>query len=182
MVDFKKVDEYISYIEKGEIPEGYSFNEFAVEFFNQTKVIPLSKYLRSKGNTSKIPKIMNTKKAGEVLIDTQKNESEIKMFLKRKGFNDIPELNYTAIMLLRKVELLDNWKKIATYFSSDKTIEEINNSTKAQLLPNEVEQLENYIMESLNINEQSLNIFLTQMKKVFENRELLKSIKKIINQ
>lgn len=182
MVDFKKVDEYISYIEKGEVPEGYSFNEFAIEFFNQTKVIPLSKYLRTKGNTSKIPKIMNTKKAGEVLIDTHKNGSEIKMFLKRKGFSDIPELNYTAIMLLRKVDVLDNWKKIITYFSSDKTIEEINNSTKCQLLPNEIEKLENYIMNELNITYQELNTILSQIKKVFENKELLKSIKKLIKQ
>lgn len=182
MVDFKKVDEYIELIEQGEIPEGFTFNEFAIEFFNQSKVIPLSKYLRSKGKTSKIPKIMNTKKAGELLVDTQKSENEVKMFLRRKGFADIPELNYTVVMLLRKVDLLDNWRKIATYLSSDKTIEEINNSTKCQLLPNEIEKLENYIMNELNIKEQELNTILSQLKKVFENKELLKSVKKLIKQ
>ena len=49
MVDFKKVDEYIDYIEEGKIPEGMTFNEFAMEFYHESKVIPISKYLRSRG-------------------------------------------------------------------------------------------------------------------------------------
>ena len=67
MVDFNKVDEYIGYIEEGIIPQGMTFNEFAMEFYHESKVIPMSKYLRSRGKTSKMPKIMNTKK--EVTIE-----------------------------------------------------------------------------------------------------------------
>ena len=105
MVDFKKVDEYIDYIEEGRIPDGMTFNEFAVEFYNESKVIPLSKYLRNKGRTSKIPKIMNTKKTGEILYDTEKSGDEIRTFLKRKGFDKVPELNYTLVMLVRKISI-----------------------------------------------------------------------------
>lgn len=115
MIDFKKVDEYIEYIEKGTVPENMTFNEFAVEFYKESKVIPLSKYLRSRGRASKMPKIMNTKKAGEILYDTEKAGDEIKTFLRRKGYDKVPELNYTIVMLVRKIELLDNWKKIIAY-------------------------------------------------------------------
>ena len=66
MVDFKKIDTLIGYIEEGSIPEDKSFNQFAIEFYLETKTLTLSKYLRLKGKSSKLPKIMNTKKAGEV--------------------------------------------------------------------------------------------------------------------
>lgn len=117
MVDFKKVDEYIEHIEQGTVPEGVTFNEFAMDFYHASKVIPMSKYLRNTGHTSKMPKIMNTKKVGEVLTDTEKAGDVVKTFLKRKGFDHIPELNYTVVMLVRKVELLENWKKITAYLS-----------------------------------------------------------------
>lgn len=84
MVDFKKVDEYIGYIEEGTVPKGMTFNEFAMEFYHESKIIPISKYLRSRGKTSKLPKIMNTKKAGEILCDTEKFGDEVKTFLKEK--------------------------------------------------------------------------------------------------
>lgn len=182
MVDFKKVDEYIDYIEKGTIPDGMTFNEFAIDFYKESKVIPISKYLRTRDRTSKMPKIMNTKKIGEVLYETEKFGDEVKTFLKRKGFNKIPELNYTVVMLVRKVELLENWKKIISYLMGDKTIEEINNSTRSKLLPGEVERLENYIMEELNIDEEKLNWFLSKFNKLENNKELLRAVKKINRQ
>lgn len=85
MVDFNKVNEYISYIENNEIPEDMKFNEFMINFFNASKVIPLSKYLRNMGKTKKLPKIMNAKKLGEILIDTEKSSDELFTFFKRKG-------------------------------------------------------------------------------------------------
>ncbi len=182
MVDFNKVDEYISYIEEGTIPQGMTFNEFAMEFYHESKVIPMSKYLRSRGRTSKMPKIMNTKKAGEILYDTLKSGDEIKTFLKRKGFDKVPELNYTLVMLVRKIDLLDNWKKIIAYLQGDKTIEEINNSTKTKLLPGEIAKLEQYIMEELNIDEDKLNWFLSKFSKLENNRELFRAVKKLNRQ
>lgn len=182
MVDFKKVDEYIGYIEEGTIPEGMTFNEFAVTFYQESKVIPISKYLRSRGRTSKMPKIMNTKKTGEILYETERAGDEVKMFLKRKGYDKIPELNYTLVMLVRKIELIDNWKKIIAYLHGDKTIEEINNSTKTKLLPGEVAKLEEYIMEELNIDEDKLNWFLSKFNKLENNKELLRAVKKLNRQ
>ncbi len=182
MVDFKKVDEYIDYIEQGTIPEGMTFNEFAIEFYKESKVIPISKYLRSRNRTSKMPKIMNTKKTGEILSDTERAGDEIRTFLKRKGFDKVPELNYTIVMLVRKVELLDNWKKIIAYLQGDKTIEEINNSTKSKLLPGEVAKLEEFIMEELSIDEEKLNWFLSKFNKLENNRELLRAVKKLNRQ
>ena len=86
MLDFKKIDDMIELIEDNIIPEEYSNNEFFIEFFKAVQVIPLSKYLRTKGKDSKLPKIMNSKKAGEILIDTYKDE-EIRLYLKRKGYS-----------------------------------------------------------------------------------------------
>lgn len=184
MVDFKKVDEYIEYIEQGTVPEGMNFNEFAIEFYKESKVIPLSKYLRSRERTSKMPKIMNTKKTGEILYETERSGAgdEVKMFLKRKGFDKIPELNYTIVMLVRKIDLFDNWKKIVAYLLGDKTIEEINNSTKSKLLPGEVAKLEEYIMGELNLDEDKLNWFLSKFNKLENNRELLRAVKKLNRQ
>ena len=87
---------------------------------------------------------MNTKKAGEVLYLTQKDD-DIKRFLKRRGYTAIPQLNYTCIMLLRKVDLLSNWSKILSYFEGKGTIDEINNSTRIDLLPEEKKKLEDFV-------------------------------------
>lgn len=182
MVDFKKVDEYIEHIEQGTVPEGVTFNEFAMDFYHASKVIPMSKYLRNTGHTSKMPKIMNTKKVGEVLTDTEKAGDVVKTFLKRKGFDHIPELNYTVVMLVRKVELLENWKKITAYLSSDKTIEEINNSTRYRLLPGEVEKLEEYVKEELSLDDENLNWLISKLVKIKGNKELNKAVKKLIRQ
>ena len=182
MVDFKKVDEYIEYIEEGTVPEGMSFNEFAKAFYNESKIIPLSKYLRSRNRTSKMPKIMNTKKTGEILSETEKFGDEVKTFLRRKGFDKIPELNYTIVMLVRKVELMDNWKKIVAYLQGDKTIEEINNSTKSKLLPGEVAKLENFIMSELNLDEEKLNWFLSKIEKMEKDKDLFRAVRKLSRQ
>ena len=182
MVDFNKVNEYIGYVEESTVPEGMSFNEFAMEFFEITKVIPLSKYLRNLGKTSKLPKIMNTKKLGEILIDTNSAGEEIHIFLRRKGFNKVPELDYRVVNLVRKVDLLTNWKKIIAYLSSDKTIAEINSTTKHVLLPGEIEKLENFLMEELNISEEKLNWLISKYKMISENKDLKKSINKLAKQ
>lgn len=183
MTDFKKIDEYIDYVEKNIIPEGMTFNEFAIEFYETTKIIPLSKYLRNKNKLTKLPKIMNMKSAGEFLLDTEKDaHGDIKSFLKRKGHKEIPELNYTMIMLVRKTDLFSNWSKIFIYLGGDKTIEEINNSTKLSLFPEEIEKLENFIKEELKINDSELNSLLSKIKKIENNKMLLRAVKKLNRQ
>ena len=62
MIDFKKIDEMIELIENNEVPENQEFNDFVIEFFNEVKTIPLSKYLRTKGKDKRLPKIMIVKK------------------------------------------------------------------------------------------------------------------------
>ena len=178
MVDFKKIDEMIEIIENNRIPEGKTFNEFVIEFFNEVKTIPLSKYLRTKGKDKRLPKIMNSKKAGEVLIDTKKDD-EIQTFLKRKGYKEIPELDYKAVMLLRKTDLFSNWKKLILYFEGAGTVQEINNSTKPTLLPQEVEILENYLKKELNITEQEFNWLISKFSKIQKDKEMLKALKKL---
>lgn len=178
MVDFKKIDTLIGYIEEGSIPEGKSFNQFAIEFYLETKTLTLSKYLRLKGKSSKLPKIMNTKKAGEVLFETDKND-EIKSFLSRKGYKQIPELNYTAVMLLRKVDLFDNWQKIVFFFEGGRTVQEINSSLKKELLPMEIEKLETFVKEELRLNDQELNWLLGKMEKIEHDKALYRAIRKL---
>ena len=178
MLDFKKIDEMIELIEDSIIPEGYSNNEFFIEFFKVVQLIPLSKYLRTKGKDSKLPKIMNSKKAGEILIATQKDD-EIKLYLKRKGYSEIPELDYKSIMLLRKTDLFSNWKKLLLYFEGAGTVQEINNSTKPILLPQEVEKLETYVKDELNLTEQELNWLVTKFSKIQKDKELFKALNKL---
>ncbi|WP_297596236.1 hypothetical protein [uncultured Cetobacterium sp.] len=178
MVDFKKIDTMIEYIEEGIIPEGKTFNQFAMEFYLETKTLTLSKYIRLKGKSSKLPKIMNTKKAGEVLFETEKSD-EIKSFLSRKGYKVTPELNYTSIMLLRKVDLFSNWQKLVFFFEGGRTVQEINSSLKKDLLPMEIEKLEIYIKEELRLNEQELNWLLDKIQKIEHNKALYKAIKKL---
>lgn len=178
MADFKKIDEMIETIERNEVPEGVSFNDFVIEFFNEVKTIPLSKYLRTKGKDKKLPKIMNSKKAGEVLIDTKKDE-EVLTFLKRKGYKEIPQLDYKAIMLLRKTDLFSNWKKVLFFFEGNATVQEINSSTRPTLLPQEVEKLENYVKGELSLTEQEFNWLITKFNKVQKNKELFKALQKL---
>lgn len=178
MVDFKKIDEMIELIENNEVPENQEFNDFVIEFFNEVKTIPLSKYLRTKGKDKRLPKIMNSKKAGEILIDSKKDD-EILTFLKRKGYKEIPQLDYKAVMLLRKTDLFSNWKKLLLYFEGAGTVQEINNSTKPILLPQEVEKLETYVKDELNLTEQELNWLVTKFGKIQKDRELFKALNKL---
>lgn len=180
MLDFKKIDEMIELIEDSIIPEGYSNNEFFIEFFKVVQLIPLSKYLRTKEKDSKLPKIMNSKKAGEILIATQKDD-EIKLYLKRKGYSEIPELDYKSIMLLRKTDLYSNWNKVIAFLEGKGTVGEINQSTRKALLPQEIEMLENYIRSSLSIDEKELNWLLNKIKKVEEDKSIAKALKKLVN-
>ena len=180
MLDFKKIDEMIELIEDSIIPEGYSNNEFFIEFFKVVQLIPLFKYLRTKGKDSKLPKIMNSKKAGEILIATQKDD-EIKLYLKRKGYSEIPELDYKSIMLLRKTDLYSNWNKVIAFLEGKGTVGEINQSTRKALLPQEIEMLENYIRSSLSIDEKELNWLLNKIKKVEEDKSIAKALKKLVN-
>lgn len=178
MVNFEKIDEMINIIASGEIPKSQTFNEFAVNFYLETKIVPLSKYLKMEGKTNKMPKIMNTKKGGELIFHTKKNEEILKL-LKKRGYKDIPELNFTCVMLLRKVDSLSNWKKLLSYFEGKGTIEEINNSTRIQLLPEEEKKIGDFIKINLGVSETELNWLKDKFKIIYENKELLRSIKKI---
>ena len=178
MINLERIDEMINIIASGEIPESQTFNEFAVNFYLETKIVPLSKYLKMEGKTNKMPKIMNTKKGGELLFNSKKNE-EILKFLNKRGYKDIPELNFTCVMLLRKIDSLSNWKKLLSYFEGKGTIEEINNSTRIQLLPEEEKKIEDFVKINLGVSETELNWLKDKFKIIYENKELLRSIKKI---
>lgn len=180
MIDFKLIDSYIEIIEENLVPEGKTFNEFAIEFFKLTQTVPLSKYLRKIDKTSRLPKIMNTKKAGEVLFLTGKDD-EVKSYLKRKGYKEIPQLDYRSVMLLRKIDPILNWNKIFQFFDGKGSVQEINSSLKPKLLPVEVEKLETFIKEELKLNEQDFNWLLNKMNKISKDKTLEKSVKKIIN-
>ncbi|WP_286033817.1 hypothetical protein [Fusobacterium necrogenes] len=179
MIEFKKIDEMIELIENNIIPEGYTNNEFFMEFFKVVQLIPLSKYLRNKGKDSKLPKIMNAKKAGEILISTQKDD-EIKLFLKRKGYSEIPQLDYRTIMLLRKIDLYSNWNKIIAFLEGKGSVAEINQSNRKLLLPQEIEILESYLMKNLSLNVQELNWLLGKVKKIESDKELNKALRKLL--
>lgn len=179
MVDFDIVDELIEVVESGKIPSGSTFNEFAIKFYLESKALPLSKYLRNKGKTKRLPKIMNTKKAGEVLWMTEKDEDTTK-FLKRRGYKEIPELDYTCVMLLRKTDLMTNWTKILSYFEGKGTIEEINNSTRTILLPDEKEKLETFVIKELSINQKEYEWFIGKYSQLMDNKEVNRAIKKLM--
>ena len=144
MVNFEKIDEMINIIAGGDIPESQSFNEFAINFYLETKIVPLSKYLKMEGKTNKMPKIMNTKKGGELLFHTKKNE-EILKFLKKRGYSDIPEVDMRIISITYQRVLnddivtitfttdqsFDNLKLLARYISNDsiQTQQQVINDT-----------------------------------------------------
>lgn len=82
-------------------------------------------------------------------------------------------------MLLRKTDLLSNWKKVLLFFEGEGTVEEINSSTRPILLPQEIEKLESYVKDELNINDQELNWLLTKFEKMQKNKMILKSLQKL---
>lgn len=178
MIDFNKINQMIALIESNEVMEGYSFNDFAMSFYSAVKLIPLSKYLRTNNIVTKLPKIMNMRKAGELLSFT-KGDEETLAFLRRKGFPEIPDLDYRSIMLLRKIDPMDNWKKIIFFLNGDKSVEEINNSTKPMLFPQEIKKLEDFIKEELNLDEDSFEKFMKLYDKASKNKEIIKAMKKL---
>ena len=109
MLNFEKINKMIDLIEDNQIMEGMTFNEFAMEFYSEVKLVPLSRYLKTNNRVKRMPKIMNMRKAGELLLFT-KTDDETLSFLKRKGYNEMPSLDYKTIMLLRKLDPIDNIK------------------------------------------------------------------------
>ena len=51
MLNFEKINKMIDLIEGSQIMEGLTFNEFAMEFYSEVKLIPLSRYLKTNNNT-----------------------------------------------------------------------------------------------------------------------------------
>ena len=107
---FKEINKIIEFIEKNEIGEYLNFNQMAKDFYLKTQGVQLSKYLRINKKTKKLPKIMNVRKAGELLIETKYNK-DVLVFVLDNFFEEIPILNFTNIMLLRKCSAVENWKK-----------------------------------------------------------------------
>jgi len=171
MLNFEKINNMIDLIEKNEIMPGLSFNEFAIAFYQEVKLVPLSRYLKTNNRAKRMPKIMTMKKAGELLLFT-KTDDETLSFLKRKGYNEIPELDYKTMMLLRRLDPIDNWKKILAFFNGDKTVEEINLSTKPILFPQEIKKLEElrkiFIEYKKYLNEKELYDFNDMINFVLE--------------
>ena len=178
MINFDKVNKMIDLIEDNQIMEGLSFNEFAMEFYSEVKLVPLSRYLKTNNRVKRMPKIMNMRKAGELLLFT-KTDDETLSFLKRKGYDEIPNLDYKIIMLLRKLDPIDNWKKILAFFSGDKTVEEINLSTRPILFPQEIKKLEEYIEDELSLNDSDFEKFMNISAVAIKNKEVMKAIKKL---
>ena len=159
MINFEKINKMIDLIEESQIMEGLTFNEFAMEFYSEVKLVPLSRYLKTNNRVKRMPKIMNMRKAGELLLFT-KTDDETLSFLKRKGYSEIPSLDYKTIMLLRKLDPIDNWKKVLAFFNGDKTVEEINLSTRPILFPQEIKKLEDYIKDELSLNDDDFEKFM----------------------
>ena len=63
MLDFEKINKMIDLIEDNQVMEGLSFNEFAMEFYSEVKLVPLSRYLKTNNRVKRMPKIMNMRKA-----------------------------------------------------------------------------------------------------------------------
>jgi len=176
MINFEKINKMIDLIEESQIMEGLTFNEFAMEFYSEVKLVPLSRYLKTNNRVKRMPKIMNMRKAGELLLFT-KTDDETLSFLKRKGYSEIPSLDYKTIMLLRKLDPIDNWKKVLAFFNGDKTVEEINLSTRPILFPQEIKKLEDYIKDELNLNDDDFEKFMRTCSVAIKNKEIMKAIK-----
>ncbi|MBN2838062.1 MAG: hypothetical protein JXM74_04840 [Fusobacteriaceae bacterium] len=179
MVNFDLVIEMVNTICKGDVSNGMSFNEFCVKFYLETKILPLSKFLRLKGYSSKIPKIMNTRKAGEIIFES-KNSNEILELLKKEGFSEIPQLNYSSIMILRKTSLDRNWIKLISYLKGEGTIEQIVRNNKKILLPEEKIKINEYLQSELNLNSTELSWLLNKFEKILSEKKILNSIKKLV--
>ena len=47
MLNFEKINKMIDLIEDSQIMEGLTFNEFAMEFYSEVKIVPISRYLKT---------------------------------------------------------------------------------------------------------------------------------------
>ena len=54
MLNFEKINNMIDLIEKNEIMPGLSFNEFAIAFYQEVKLVPLSRYLKTNNRAKRI--------------------------------------------------------------------------------------------------------------------------------
>lgn len=179
MADFKKINEMIDLIEDNKIPEGMTFNEFSIEFFQEVKLVPLSKYLRSIGKDKRLPKVMNMRKAGEVLLDTLGDSSTLSFVKRKSKQGKIPELDYQCIMLLRRIDLRENWDKIFRFFRGSESIAEINATTRPELLPQEIETLEDFLKKKLEVKDKELDWLIEKFRHILSEKELLKAIRKL---
>ena len=93
MINFEKINKMIDLIEESQIIEGMTFNEFAMEFYSEVKLVPLSRYLKTNNRVKRMPKIMNMRKAGELLLFT-KTDDETLSFLKRKKLLQTDDKNH----------------------------------------------------------------------------------------
>lgn len=179
MVNFELVIEMIEKICIGDISKGMTFNDFCVKFYLETKILPLSKFLSMRGYSNKMPKIMNTRKAGEVLFESR-NRKEIEEIIKKEGYSEIPQLNYSAIMVLRKAPLDKNWQKLMCYLKGDGTIDQILKSNKKMILPEEKSKINEFIQEELNISSTELFWLLDKYQKMTKNRKITNAMNKLL--
>ena len=84
MLNFEKINNMIDLIEKNEIMPGLSFNEFAIAFYQEVKLVPLSRYLKTNNRAKRMPKIMTMKKAGELLLFTKTDDETFKFSKKKR--------------------------------------------------------------------------------------------------
>lgn len=179
MVNFDLVIEMIEKVCIGDISRGMNFNDFCVKFYLETKVLPLSKFLKIRGYSSKMPKIMNTRKAGEILFES-KNRKEIEELIKKEGYTEIPQLNYSAVMVLRKAPLEKNWQKLLQYLKGEGTIDQILRSNKKMLLPEERDKINEFLQEELNISSTELFWLVDKYNKMQQNKKIINSFNRII--
>jgi len=178
MVNFELIIEMVDKICEGDIPKGIKFNEFCIKFYMETKLLPLSKFLKMRGYSNKMPKIMNTRKAGELLFES-KGKKEIEELIKNTGYSEIPQLNYSAVMVLRKVPLEKNWQKLLIYLKGEGTIDEILRTNKKILLPEERSKINEFIQEELGISSTELIWLVEKYQKMRQNRKIINSIHKL---
>ena len=57
MINFEKINKMIDLIEESQIMEGLTFNEFAIEFYSEVKLVPLSRYLKTNNRVKRMPKL-----------------------------------------------------------------------------------------------------------------------------
>ena len=69
--------------------------------------------------------------------------------------------------------------RLLAFFNGDKTVEEINLSTRPILFPQEIKKLEDYIKDELNLNDDDFEKFMSTCSVAIKNKEIMKAIKKL---